>query len=164
MVKLLKCMQVHTNSFGKSIASNNSKQSSSSKSWELESLKIIQFCYFFISFFQNPRWNPLGRILSGPKNFDRIPSRSCRISTSESDGNPNKTPPNPIAFHRILSDSDDIRIGVRPSDRMSWGDLLRELNIFQRRSDVMKYVFKRWIDYELYYRKCFGSLEIPDIV
>ena len=54
------------------------------------------------------------------KTFDRIQPRSCRIPTGESDGNPNKIRPNPITTHRILSDSDDIRTGIRPSDRMSW--------------------------------------------
>ena len=59
------------------------------------------------------------------KAFDRIQPRSCRIpcdriQTGRSDGNPNKIPPNPIAFHRILSNSDDIRTGIRPSNRTSW--------------------------------------------
>ena len=52
------------------------------------------------------------------KNFRSDPAKKL----SDSDGNSNKTRPNPIAFHRILSDSDDIWTGIQPSDRMSWDD------------------------------------------
>ena len=41
------------------------------------------------------RWNPIGKL-------------------SDSDGDPNKIRSNPMEFHRILSDSDDIRTGIRP--------------------------------------------------
>ena len=70
----------------------------------------------------NPRWNLIGQILSGAKTFDRIQPGSFRIRTGGSDGNPNRIRPNPIAFHRILSDSDNIGTGIRPSDRISWDD------------------------------------------